>query len=137
MWEDTAIGCQLHLIHTITPNQTQGTWLVDHHHQLLLNVTGVYPIPGCKLVLKTTQLDNVFLAELTAPEMQNIICGLPPMPPREVDRPLKRLCRQQHEALDSAPVQIQSGLFGLTHGDMKYKFSCPIKMTENLELEDC
>ncbi|MCP3668074.1 MAG: hypothetical protein GY696_37225 [Gammaproteobacteria bacterium] len=55
MWEDTAEDCQLHPILMIAPNQTQGTWLVDHHHQLLLNVTGVYHIPGCKLFLKAKQ----------------------------------------------------------------------------------
>ena len=38
VWEHTACGCQLHRICTIAPNQTKGTWLVDHHHQLLLSV---------------------------------------------------------------------------------------------------
>ena len=66
-------------------NRTKGTWLVDHRHQLLLDVTGVYPIPGCKLALKTTQLDNIYLDRLTAKEMQNINYGLSQMLAREVD----------------------------------------------------
>ncbi len=63
-WEDTARDCQLQGIRTISPNRTKGTWLVDHRHRLLLNVTGVYPIPGSKLALKTTQLDNIYLCEI-------------------------------------------------------------------------
>ena len=46
-----------------------------------------------------------------------------------------RVCKQQHETLDSTPIQ--PGVFGLVHGDMYYKFSCPNKMAEILELEDC
>ena len=131
LWKDTARNCQLHQIRTISPNQTQGTWLVDHYHQLLLNVAGVYPVSGCKLVLKATQLDNIYLADLTALEMRNIVYGLPQVSIREVDmqrnttvaleytayqlsRQIEaatqtagaRVCKQQHETLDSTPMQI-------------------------------
>ena len=85
IWEDRAGDCQLHQIRMVTPNRTKGTWLVDQHHQLLLKVTGVYPITGCKLALKTSQVDYIYLAELTDKEMQNIIYGLPQMPARKVD----------------------------------------------------
>ena len=112
IWEDSAGDCQLHRIQTIAPNQTKGTWLVDHHHQLLLNVTRVYPIPGCKLALKTTQMDNIYLAELTASEMQNIIYGLPQMQAWEVDMQMNtavaldytayQLSRQIKEATQTA-----------------------------------
>ncbi|MCP3668298.1 MAG: hypothetical protein GY696_38390, partial [Gammaproteobacteria bacterium] len=48
-----------------------------------------------------------------------------------------RVCKQQHETRDSTPVQIQPGLITSVHGDMLYKFSCPNKTAEVLELEDC
>ncbi len=91
------------------------------------NVTEVYPIPGCKLALKSTQLDNVYLAELTSPEMQNIMYGVPQMPTREVDMQRNtavafdytayqlswqlvtagsKLCSKQHDTLDSTVVMI-------------------------------
>ncbi len=81
-------------------NRTIGTWLVDHNHQLLLNVTGVYPIPGCKLALKTKQLGNIYTAELTAKEMQNIIYGLPQKPAREVDLQLPSITCLPNELAD-------------------------------------
>ena len=68
VWPAETGSCQLKYIRTISPNQTQDTWLVDHHHKLLLNLTGMYPVPGCRLVLAATQLRNLYLADLTLPE---------------------------------------------------------------------
>ncbi len=106
--------------------------MVDHRHQLLLNVTGVYPVPGCKLELKSTQLDNIYQANLTTSETRNIVYGLPKVSIREIDmqrnaamaleymayqlsRQIEaatqtagsRVSKQQHETLDSTPRQIQ------------------------------
>ena len=68
IWKDPGNECNLRRVRTIAPNRTQDTWLVDHHNQLLFNNTGVYPNPGCKMTLRTTQLDNVYLADLTRAE---------------------------------------------------------------------
>ena len=70
---------------TIAPNQTQETWLVDHHSQLLLNVNGVYPVPGCELVLQTTQLENIYLADLATSDTRNKVYKMPQIAIREID----------------------------------------------------
>ena len=54
--------------------------LVNHQHQLLLNVT--YPVPDCRLMLETTQLRNLYLANLTIPERRHIVNEVSP---REVN----------------------------------------------------
>ncbi|MCP3664716.1 MAG: hypothetical protein GY696_19860 [Gammaproteobacteria bacterium] len=105
---------------------------MDHRHQLLLDVTGVYPVPGCKLELKYTQLDNIYLANLTTTETRNIVYGLPQVYIREINmqrntamaleytayqlsRQIEaatqttgtRVSKQQHETLDNMPLQNQ------------------------------
>ena len=59
--------------------------MVDHRHQLLLNVTGTYPVPDCRIVLETTQLRNLYLAHLTIPERCQAVQGLPQVSTREVN----------------------------------------------------
>ena len=134
---------------TIAPNRTQETWLVDHHSQLLLNVNGVYPVPGCELVLQTTQLENIYLADLATSDTRNKVYKMPQIAIREIDMQRNtfvaieikaatqtagtRVCKQQHETWDSTPIPIQPGLFSLVHGDLYYKFSCPNKTAEILE----
>ena len=85
IWKNTAGDCNLHRVRTIAPNRTKGTWLIDQCNQLRLNVTGVYPVPGWELVLKTRQLDNVFLAELAKAETRNKIYRMPQIAIRKID----------------------------------------------------
>ena len=69
----------------IAPNHTQSTWLVDHQNQLLLNVTGTYPVPGCELVLQTTQLETIFLADLATSDTRARVYKMPQIAIREID----------------------------------------------------
>jgi hypothetical protein len=85
IWKDPGNECNLKRIRTIAPNKTQDTWLVDHHHQLLFNDTGVYPSPSCKMVLKTTQLDNVHLADLTRAETREQVYPLDQIHSRDIN----------------------------------------------------
>ncbi|MCP3668243.1 MAG: hypothetical protein GY696_38105 [Gammaproteobacteria bacterium] len=85
VWHGATGDCHLKYIRAISPNQTQGTWLVDHRHQLLLNVTRTYPVPNCKIVLETTQLINLYLADLTIPEQRQVVKDLPKVSAREVN----------------------------------------------------
>ena len=68
VWPAGTGDCQLKYIRTISLNRTQETWLVDHHHKLLLNQTGMYSMPGCRLALTATQLRNLYMVDLSLPE---------------------------------------------------------------------
>ena len=85
VWPGETGSCQLKYIRTISPNRTQDTWLVDHHHKLLLNLTGVFPVLGCRLVLAATQLRNLYLADLTIPERHQVVQSLPQVSSKEVN----------------------------------------------------
>ena len=105
--------------------------MVDHRHQLLLNVTGTYPVPNCKIVLETTQLINLYLADLTIPEQRQVVKDLPKVSAREVNMQRETgvaleyatyqlhqqietanhaaracICQQQRKILKNVPVQI-------------------------------
>ena len=108
--------------------------MVDHRHQLLLNVTGTYPVPDCRIVLETTQLRNLYLADLTIPERRQAVQGLPQVSTREVNIQRETgvaleyatyrlhqqietanyaarapICQQQREILENVSVQVQPG----------------------------
>ena len=83
VWPAETGNCQLKYIRTISPNRTQETWLVDHHHKLLLNLTGMYSVPGCQLALAATQLRNLYLADLSLPERRQVVQSLPQVSPSE------------------------------------------------------
>ncbi|MCP3667557.1 MAG: hypothetical protein GY696_34535 [Gammaproteobacteria bacterium] len=74
VWRDKASNCHLQRVGTIAPNRIRSTWLVDHQSQLLFNTTGTFPVPGCDITLKTTQVDNVYLADLAISEIKFIRC---------------------------------------------------------------
>ncbi|MCP3661140.1 MAG: hypothetical protein GY696_01385 [Gammaproteobacteria bacterium] len=158
----TLLGIATSNIFRRSPNQTQGTWLVDHQHQLLLNVTGTYLLPDCRIVLETTQLIKLYLANLTIPERRQIVKELPQVFSREVNMQRETgvaleyatyqihqqietanhaarasICQQQREILEIIPVQIQPGRFGLAHGDLYYRYNCKPRTVEILELPDC
>ncbi|MCP3667747.1 MAG: hypothetical protein GY696_35520 [Gammaproteobacteria bacterium] len=42
-------------------------------------------MPNCKIVLKTTQLRNLYLADLTIPELRQVVKDLPQVSAREVN----------------------------------------------------
>ncbi|MCP3668712.1 MAG: hypothetical protein GY696_40560 [Gammaproteobacteria bacterium] len=136
VWHGAAGNCHLKYVRTISPNRTQGSWLVDHRRQMLLNMTGTYPVPECRVVLETTQLRNLYLADLTIPERQQVVKGLPKVSTREVNiqgetgvaleyatyqlhqqietanhAARASICQQQREILVNVPVQIQPGRF--------------------------
>ncbi len=102
------------------------------------------------MTLQATQVDNIYLADLAQSDTREKVYKMPQIDIREVDmqrntavaldyvayqlsRQIEvaqqtagaRVCKQQHEAWDSTPVQIQPGLFSSIHGDMLYKFWCP------------
>ncbi|MCP3667655.1 MAG: hypothetical protein GY696_35055 [Gammaproteobacteria bacterium] len=83
VWPAETGDCQLKYICTISLNRTQETWLVDHHHKLLLNQTGMYSMPGCRLTLAATQLRNLYLVDLSLPEWRQAVQGLPQVSPSE------------------------------------------------------
>ncbi len=59
VWPTGTGNYQLKNIRTISPNQTQETWLVNHHHKLLFNQTGMSSMTGCWLALIATHLRNL------------------------------------------------------------------------------
>ena len=69
----------------MTPALTRQTWSVDHKHQMLLNNSRVYNLAGCSPQLRTTQLEGIYLVELSRHEVQNKVTGLPQFPAQEVD----------------------------------------------------
>ncbi|MCP3664254.1 MAG: hypothetical protein GY696_17480, partial [Gammaproteobacteria bacterium] len=75
----------LHRVRTIAPNRTRSTWLVDHRSQLLLNVSGTFSAPGCDLTLQTTQLNNIYLADLAKSDTGEKVYKMPQLDNREVD----------------------------------------------------
>ena len=83
VWLTGTGDCQLKYIRTISPNRTQETWLVDHHHKLLLNQTGISSMPGCRLALTATQLRNLYLVDLSLPERRQAVQSLPQVTPSE------------------------------------------------------
>ena len=85
VWPGETGNCQLKYIRNITPNWTQDTWLVDHNHQSLLNLTRVYPVPDCRIVLESTQLRNLYLAKLTIPERRQVVQHLPQVSSKEIN----------------------------------------------------
>ena len=110
VWPGETGNCQLKYIRTIAPNQTQGTWLVDHHHKLLLNLTGVYPVPGCRLVLAATQLRNLYLADLTIPERRQVVQNLPQVSSKKIN-----VQRETGAALAYATYQLHQKIEGASH----------------------
>ncbi|MCP3663074.1 MAG: hypothetical protein GY696_11355 [Gammaproteobacteria bacterium] len=150
LWRDKESHCNLHRVRTIAPNRTRSTWLVDHRSQLLLNVSGTFSAPGCDLTLQTTQIDNIYLADLAKSDTREKVYKMPQLDVREVEmqqntavaldyvayqlsRQIEaaqqtagaRIYKQQHKTWDSTPIQIQPILLFTTHGDMLYKFRCP------------
>ncbi|MCP3665208.1 MAG: hypothetical protein GY696_22375 [Gammaproteobacteria bacterium] len=57
---------------------------MDHLSQLLLNVIGVYPVPG-ELLLQTTQLENIYLADLATSDTRNKVYKMPYIAIRDID----------------------------------------------------
>ncbi|MCP4054030.1 MAG: hypothetical protein GY739_13365, partial [Mesoflavibacter sp.] len=162
VWKDPGNECNLRRVRTIAPNRTQNTWLVDHHNQLLFNDTGVYPSPSCKLTLKTTQFDNIYLVDMTQAGVRDRVFPLKQISCREIDitqntamaleyavyqlsRQIEvatqtagsKLCKQQHELWDNLPTALEPGLFSMVHGDVYYRFSCPNKTAKILEDQNC
>ena len=76
VWPTGTGNCQLKNIRTISPNQTQETWLVDHHHKLLFNQTGMSSMTGCQLALIATHLRNLYLVDLSLPELNVTKCHI-------------------------------------------------------------
>ncbi len=85
VWRDKESHCNLHRVRTIVPNCTRSTWLVDHRSQLLLNVSGTFATTGCGLTVKTTQLDNIYLADLAKSDTKEKVYQMPQLDVREVD----------------------------------------------------
>ncbi|MCP3661160.1 MAG: hypothetical protein GY696_01485 [Gammaproteobacteria bacterium] len=83
VWPAESGNCQMKYIRTISPNRTQETWLVDHHNKLLLNLTRMYSVPGCRLTLAATQLRNLYLDNLALPERCQVVQSLPQVSPSE------------------------------------------------------
>ncbi|MCP3662470.1 MAG: hypothetical protein GY696_08255 [Gammaproteobacteria bacterium] len=162
VWPGETGNCQLKYIRTITPNRTQDTWLVDHNHQLLLNLAGVYPVPNCRIVLASTQVRNLYLADLTIPERRQVVQDLLQVSTREINVQREigvalayatyrlhqqietanhvaraQICQQQRGILENVPVQVQPGRFGLTNGDLYYQYNCRAQTAEILELPEC
>ncbi|MCP3664982.1 MAG: hypothetical protein GY696_21210, partial [Gammaproteobacteria bacterium] len=136
VWRDKASNCNLHRVRTKAQNRTRSTWLVDHRSQLLLNVSGTFSAPGCDQTLQTTQIDNIYLADLAKSDTREKVYKMPQLDIREVDmqrntavaldyvayqlsRQIEaaqqtagaRICKHQHEVWESTPIQIQPGLF--------------------------
>ncbi|MCP3668736.1 MAG: hypothetical protein GY696_40680 [Gammaproteobacteria bacterium] len=69
----------------MTPSLTRQIWLIDHHHQMILNQSGMYNLAGCSLLLIMTQLDGLYLIELADRETRNKVTGLLQLTHQEVD----------------------------------------------------
>ena len=108
---------------------------------------GIYPVRDCQLVLETTQLRNVYLADLIVPERCNIVNELPQVSPREVNmqretevaleyaayqlhKQIKVATQQQQETLENVPVQTHPGHFGLAHGGLFHSYNCKPRTAE-------
>ncbi|MCP3663014.1 MAG: hypothetical protein GY696_11050 [Gammaproteobacteria bacterium] len=162
VWPGETGNCKLKYIRTITPNRTQDTWLVDHNHKLLLNLTGVYPVPDCRIVLESTQLRNLYLANLTIPELCQVVQDLPQVSSKEINVQREtgaalayatyrlhqqieaanhvaraQICHQQWGILENRPVQVQPGRFGLTNGDLYYQYNFRAQTPKIWELPEC
>ncbi|MCP3664107.1 MAG: hypothetical protein GY696_16725 [Gammaproteobacteria bacterium] len=85
VWRDKESHCNRHRVRTIAPNRTRSTWLVDHRSQLLLKVSGTFSAPECDLTLKTTQMDNIYLADLAKSDTREKVYKMPQLDVREVD----------------------------------------------------
>ena len=77
VWRNKEAYCNLHRVRSISPSHTRSTWLVDHHSQLLLNISGSFAAPGCGLTVKTTQLDNIYLVEMAKLDIREKVHQMP------------------------------------------------------------
>ena len=119
-------------------------------------------MPDCRIVLESTLLRNLYLADLTIPERHQVVQYLPQVSTREINVQREtgvaleyatyllhqqietadyaaraQICQQQRGILENVPVQVQPGRFGLTNGDLYYQYNCQARTAEILELPDC
>ena len=129
---------------------------------MVRNDLGLYNLSDCSLPLRITQLEGIYLVELSSHKVQNKVTRLPQLSAREVDlwennalaldytayqltRQIKtatqaastRICQQQQDPLQNEPVQVRPGEFALIHGDVYHRFQCINKTFEIEEVSDC
>ncbi|MCP3665183.1 MAG: hypothetical protein GY696_22240 [Gammaproteobacteria bacterium] len=122
----------------------------------------MYPVPGCRIVLASTQLRNLYLADLTIPERRQVVQNLPQVSSKEINVQREtgaalayatyqlhkqievasqvakaQICQQQRGNLENRPLQVQPGRFGLTNGDLYYQYNCRAQTAEIQELPEC
>ncbi|MCP3663646.1 MAG: hypothetical protein GY696_14345 [Gammaproteobacteria bacterium] len=90
-----------------------------------MNWTGVYPVPGCRLILAATQLRNLYLADLTIPERCQVVQNLSQVSfkeinvQRETGAALAYATYQLHQQIEAASHVAKAQIFQQQRGNLE------------------
>ena len=157
VWPDIPNSCKLNVInHLDQPMIVQDSYLLDHQHKILLNMSEEITVEGCSFPVRKTEYNNIFVTA------SSVAATLPPIQGRDVKLSvqssvrlsylsydletrfkqqnvelLNHMCSQKNVDPDRHTVRIDGDQYAMRRGDVFYVFKCVQRVEKIAESENC